>query len=204
MNYVKIYNSLIERAKNRIIEGYTECHHILPKCMGGDDSEDNLVQLTPEEHYVAHQLLVKIYSGNPKLIFAVKAMTMAGGNVKRKNKMYGWLRRKHSEEMRKFTHTEETKQRISETKKSNPCVYTPELRKKFAMVQLGRTHSEETKKKCSEAGKKAKGIPKTDEHKQALKLAAKNRPRATCEHCGKEVQVNMYHRWHGDKCKEKK
>ena len=27
--------------------------------MGGTDDEENLVELTPEEHYVAHQLLVK-------------------------------------------------------------------------------------------------------------------------------------------------
>ena len=203
MNYQKIYNSLIERGKNRIVEGYTEKHHIVPKCMGGDDSEDNLVKLTPEEHYLAHQLLVKIYPNNKKLVFGARQMTMHGGHLKRNNKMYGWLRKKHSESAKNFRHDEKTKLRISETKRLKPFVYTDEIREKMSMVALGKKHTEEAKKKCSEAGKKAKGILKTEEHKQALKLAAKNRPRATCEHCGKEVQVNMYHRWHGNKCKQK-
>ena len=60
MNYQKIYNKLINRAKNRNIMGYVEKHHIIPKCLGGEDCKTNLVNLTPEEHYLAHQLLVKI------------------------------------------------------------------------------------------------------------------------------------------------
>ena len=30
MNYQKIYSQIIERAKNRQLEGYKEKHHILP------------------------------------------------------------------------------------------------------------------------------------------------------------------------------
>ena len=60
MNYKKIYNALIERAQNRIIDGYAEKHHIIPRCMNGTDDKENIVELTPEEHFVAHQLLVKI------------------------------------------------------------------------------------------------------------------------------------------------
>jgi hypothetical protein len=56
MNYKKIYDQLVERATSRILEDYTETHHIVPRCMGGTDSLDNLVELTPEEHYLAHQL----------------------------------------------------------------------------------------------------------------------------------------------------
>ena len=55
MNYKKHYDALIVRSKIRILTGYTEKHHILPKCMGGDNSKHNIVRLTPEEHYVAHQ-----------------------------------------------------------------------------------------------------------------------------------------------------
>jgi hypothetical protein len=92
MNYIKIYNSLISKAQSRDIEGYTERHHIVPRCMGGSDEATNLVRLTPEEHYVAHQLLVKIYPSNRALI---KAATMMIPN-RPGNKMYGWLRRKLS------------------------------------------------------------------------------------------------------------
>ena len=48
MNYHNHYYTLIERAKSRILEGYVEKHHIIPKCMGGLDELSNLVALTPE------------------------------------------------------------------------------------------------------------------------------------------------------------
>jgi hypothetical protein len=90
MDYHRIYNRLIERGKTRIIHEYTEIHHIIPKCVGGSDFPDNLVKLTPEEHYVAHQLLVKIYKDNDKLVYAACMMVPDRPN----NKLYGWLRRK--------------------------------------------------------------------------------------------------------------
>lgn len=58
MNYQQHYNNLINRSKNRFLDIYTDTHHIVPKCMGGNDDAANLAELTPEEHYVAHQLLV--------------------------------------------------------------------------------------------------------------------------------------------------
>jgi len=96
MNYRRIYDTLIEKAKNRIIDDKTECHHIIPRCMGGDNMVTNLVLLTPEEHYIAHQLLVKIYPNNNKLISA--AIMMIPG--RKSNKLYGWLKRKFSNSQR--------------------------------------------------------------------------------------------------------
>lgn len=93
MNYRKIYDSLIERGKTRDLDSYKERHHIVPRCVGGTDNDDNLVYLTPEEHYVAHQLLIRIYEGNYGL---VKAAWMMIPN-RPSNKMYGWLRRRFSE-----------------------------------------------------------------------------------------------------------
>ena len=93
MNYKKIYTNLIEKAKNRSLNGYFETHHIIPKCIGGTNELSNLVNLTPEEHYLAHQLLVKIYPDNYKL---VKAAAMMIPN-RPSNKMYGWLKRRFSE-----------------------------------------------------------------------------------------------------------
>jgi hypothetical protein len=93
MDYQKIYNSLIERGKTRSkLDCYVEKHHIVPVCMNGLDTDENLVELTPEEHYVAHQLLVKIYPDNELLIYA--AHMMCSGRPS--NKLYGWLRRKHA------------------------------------------------------------------------------------------------------------
>ena len=98
MNYLNHYNNLINRARIRILDSYAESHHILPKCMGGTDDKENLVLLTSEEHYVAHQLLVKIYPNNHKLVNAAVMMCVEGVNHsgRSKNKLFGWLRRKLS------------------------------------------------------------------------------------------------------------
>ena len=98
MNYLAHYTRLITRARDRVLSSHTESHHIIPRCIGGTDEKTNLVDLTPEEHYTAHQLLVKIYPDNRELIHAAVMMTVEGKNHNRsKNKLYGWLRRKHSE-----------------------------------------------------------------------------------------------------------
>lgn len=47
------------RTKNHIT--YYEWHHILPRSMGGDDSDSNLVLLTVAEHVEAHYLLALKY-----------------------------------------------------------------------------------------------------------------------------------------------
>lgn len=86
----------MERASNRSVDGYTEKHHIVPKCMGGDNKPRNLVRLTAREHYIAHQLLVKIYPKNRSLVFAAKMMSVDGNGQKRNNKQYGWLKQRHS------------------------------------------------------------------------------------------------------------
>lgn len=96
MDYVKIYNSLIDRAKNRILEGYQERHHIIPRCLGGLDDTSNIVGLTPEEHYTAHLLLVKIYPNEAKLVYAAWQMQYHNSNCRMNNKTYGWIKRKLS------------------------------------------------------------------------------------------------------------
>jgi hypothetical protein len=93
MDYQAHYDKLISRSKNRVLEGYYEKHHIIPRCLGGSDNKNNIVNLTPEEHYVAHQLLVKIYPNNAKLINAAVMMIPKRPS----NKLYGWLRKKFSD-----------------------------------------------------------------------------------------------------------
>jgi hypothetical protein len=72
-----------------------ERHHIVPRCIGGTDERSNLVDLTPEEHYVAHQLLVKMYPDVDSLVYAANKMTVSSKTLKRNNKRYGWLKRKY-------------------------------------------------------------------------------------------------------------
>ena len=104
MDYQKIYNQLIERARLRTSSGYVERHHILPRCMGGADFEENLVSLYPEEHFVAHALLLKIYKGTQHRHALAKAVhIMARGHYGKRvtRKLYGWLQREHALAMSK-------------------------------------------------------------------------------------------------------
>jgi hypothetical protein len=78
MNYYKIYNQLTTRAKveeqDRLLlknkGNYFESHHILPRCMQGTDSKDNIAILTAREHFLAHWLLCRIYPDNNKIAHA--------------------------------------------------------------------------------------------------------------------------------------
>jgi hypothetical protein len=86
MNYQRIYDQLIERAKNRNLEGYKEKHHILPKCLGGSNDKENLVELTAREHFLCHMLLCEIY---PKSIKLYQALWLMSTNKnKREGKRY--------------------------------------------------------------------------------------------------------------------
>ena len=111
MDYSKIYNQLIDRAKDRLLEVYTEKHHIIPKCMNGSDDQLNIVSLTAEEHYIAHLLLVKIYPANNSLWYAANMM------ANRNNKTYAWIKKRHASNVSKqflgYKHTNAAKQKMS-------------------------------------------------------------------------------------------
>jgi hypothetical protein len=93
MNYSKHYDLLMGRSKTRILEGYVEKHHIVPKCLGGTDDPINIAVLTPEEHFLAHQLLIKMYPGSRDLIYATQLMTVHHSDARVNNKLFGWLRK---------------------------------------------------------------------------------------------------------------
>lgn len=95
MNYKRIYKELIDRGKARTLVGYKETHHILPRCLGGGDDKENLVELTAREHFIAHQLLYKIYPGHKGIIFAVFSMNNFGKVEYSRN--YEWIRKRLSE-----------------------------------------------------------------------------------------------------------
>jgi hypothetical protein len=71
MDYLKLYNRLIASRKlmnRRKGNGfYYESHHIIPISIGGEDINYNKVLLTGKEHFLAHLLLVEIYSGTSKM-----------------------------------------------------------------------------------------------------------------------------------------
>jgi hypothetical protein len=64
MDYQRIYDQIIERAKAReSLDGYSEKHHIIPKSLGGTNEKSNLVRLTGREHFLAHCLLARNHGG---------------------------------------------------------------------------------------------------------------------------------------------
>lgn len=101
MNYQKIYNQIIERAKVRKLEGYKERHHIIPKCLGGDNNKENIIKLTAKEHFLCHRLLCEIYPNNLKLKQALWCMTIGfrksrNCNLVISSKIYERLRQEFS------------------------------------------------------------------------------------------------------------
>ena len=136
----------MERSFYRSLDCYAEKHHIVPKCMGGDDKPRNIAILTPEEHYLAHQLLVKIYPKNSKLTYAANMMTVSGKCDRSKNKQFGWLKRELSK---------------NQTGMKNHM--------------FGKEVSKETREKISASSRGKKKQPFTDEHKKNIGLKSKGR-----------------------------
>lgn len=153
MDYNKHYYNLVSRAKTRVLEGYVEKHHIIPKCLGGTDVMSNIVVLTPEEHYVAHQLLVKIYPNEEKLVYAVRMMCVGSTKHCRNNKLYGWLKTKYylsSKTIKRKKRKQETKPRkprAQETKPRKKRILSDEHKQKIGLSRIGYKHSTETKEK---------------------------------------------------------
>lgn len=166
MDYHKHYSLLIDRARVRLLESYTERHHIVPRCIGGSDDKDNLVDLTPEEHYLAHQLLVKMYPGHRGIAYAAILMGANGPN-KRNNKTYGWLKRRYSESCQGRTpwNKGKTWEEIYGDEKAT------EMKEQASLIRKGKALgplSAETRSNMSAA---AKGRPKTAAHKAKIGLA---------------------------------
>lgn len=175
MDYLNIYNNMIEKGKNRVLTGYTENHHIIPKCVGGTDDTWNLVKLTAREHFICHLLLCKIYPKNSKLKFALWNMC----NVKRdyqerykvNSRLYNQIREDYSKSIsgennpnfgRKLT--KEQKNKISKSR----------IGKYFGGNNpfFGKNHSDETKEKIR---KKSSNHRHTDETKEKMSNTHKNK-----------------------------
>lgn len=101
MDYFKHYDKLLNKARYRGIKKkelnfYTERHRGMPKCIGGQYWNHNIFLLTPEEHYVAHQLLAKMFPEDSGMTFSAYKMTIHSSDNRSGNKLYGWIQRKHS------------------------------------------------------------------------------------------------------------
>ena len=181
MNYGVHYDRLIERAWFRSLDGYTESHHVTPECMCRCGVT---VNLTPEEHYVAHQLLVKMYPDNDGLAFAALMMSRVSGN-----KAYGWLRCRVSKAMMgnkrgvgrvvSIEQREKTSRRSIGNKYSVGKKLSKESREKISKALSGKSKSDEHIRKLSNARKGVspsnKGVPCSEETKRKISETLKGR-----------------------------
>ena len=191
MNYAAHYKRLIDRARGRVLENYRERHHVIPRCMGGGNEPENIVELTAEEHYVAHQLLVKMHAN-------VKGLAIAAIRMARQctgNKAYGWLRRRHSviqsvisrgnQYMLGKRHSPEARAKMSASGRIKE--FSVAHRAKISAALLGRKQSSETIAKrvaTRRAGPKPKGHPQSPANKAAILKAILGVPK-TPEHRAK-------------------
>lgn len=95
MDYRRIYAEFIsDRRSREPVAGVAERHHILPRSLGGSDDADNIVALSPEDHFFAHLLLAKAHGGR----LWVPVLMWLGGNRRswkgrRSRLAYGWAAR---------------------------------------------------------------------------------------------------------------
>jgi hypothetical protein len=179
MNYSAIYERLVQRARERTLEGYKERHHVVPRCLGGSDDPNNLVDLTGPEHAIAHMLLVKMHPGNLKLVFAANIMLVNANGIRYempRNKQYGWLKERAAKAMgdvqRGRVHSDEERKKRSESLKGRkPSPQTTEVNRERMTgspgLRLGMTTSEDTRAKQSAAA-----LARTDKEENDAKMRA--------------------------------
>lgn len=82
--YTHWYDAIIKFRKRNQPRELFERHHILPKSFGGTDDSNNIIALTPREHFVCHKLLVKMTSGRfrSKMVFALHKMAYGNNSAK--------------------------------------------------------------------------------------------------------------------------
>lgn len=81
MEYVKFIDNILKtRGRFNCNGEYHERHHILPKCMGGTNDNDNLIDLFAREHFEAHRLLALENPSNEKLVYAWWNMCQCKGS----------------------------------------------------------------------------------------------------------------------------
>lgn len=179
MDYQKIYNQIIERAKTRELTGYIEKHHIIPKCLGGNNSEENLVKLTAKEHFLCHMLLCEIYPNEYKLKHALFLMAIGKQKFKEKiyiigSRTYERLRKEYSDMLIGNKHSEETKYKKSIAMKN---VWASKSKEDITQIAIKRAIS-----------RKQNGFYVTEQHRENIRKSLLGKKKENTLNYGKIVQ----------------
>lgn len=201
--YLKRYNALISHYQCQIVTGYMERHHIVPRCMDGSDDKSNIVELPPKAHYIAHLLLTKAYPDNPKLQYAIVAMSMDRyAHKKFTAAQYDKIRRARMATSRRPRGPlpENHKAAISAARKGMRI--SPETKAKMSAVRKGKKRSEEVKAKISAS---KKGKPPSEKHRLGMQRRDALAPIVTCSYCGHQQKRGPnFYKNHETRCKSHK
>lgn len=162
MNYQRIHDAIIDRARNRTLQGYCEKHHIIPRCMNGTNFPDNLVFLTAREHFIVHKLLCEIYPNESKLFFAYRMMaymTRSKDNIRDyyiSSREFNRIRILAREQMsilaKRRPHrplSRSTLDKMAATRKQNGYRHSNETKKKMSIAKLGQKYTDTHRKNLS-------------------------------------------------------
>lgn len=189
--YNKWYDSITTRAKNRVLNGYFEKHHIIPKSMGGNNTTDNVVKLTAKEHFICHLLLIKMTVGEQK-----KKMIWAVQRFINRNKGQNCV----SVTSRKYAY-------IRELYVQNHPMKEKSVSDKVKNTQIAKygNYAFATEKAFNK--KKAESMKKYGVEYEFLSNPANAKNNAiisTCPHCGKTGKtIGAMKLWHFDRCRAK-
>lgn len=171
--YALWYFQIIEGARQRAPEGYTEKHHIIPKSLGGSNLPENLVSLSAREHFICHLLLTKITSGKDKtkMQWALQMMRRYNDGQKQRYepsaKLYE-IARKACAEAVSVTHRGKPKSEASKEKMRQAWV--KRRMRKAAGLEARRPMSERARVNISLA--KA-GKPLSEKHRASISAGLK-------------------------------
>lgn len=176
MKYNEFIKNLLQTRGRWLDKADKERHHILPKCLGGSNDEENLIDLELGEHFIAHKLLAEENPDCLKLQHAFRLMshirrvgsvieitTPEQYTVARLEQKYCLIATNYGKELR-----EETKRKISIANKGKKR--TPEM-------NVANSERQKEYYKTHEAWQKGK--PLSEKHREALKRGAKHRDRST-------------------------
>ena len=178
--YSKIYFTITSNAKQRITEGYTELHHIIPQSMGGSNDKENLVELTAREHFICHWLLVKMTEGDDrsKMLYALKGMKAENKYQQRYQtkitaRVYETYRIEHS-----INHSKVMKAKNLVPWNKGGVEITDEHREKLQNAARNRK-IDPVKQALGQQKRVEKiiGQKRTDETKRLMSLASKGKPK---------------------------
>lgn len=202
--YTTWYYQIINNAKIRELVIKPDRHHIIPKCMGGSNHADNLVNLTAREHFICHRLLIKMVDSKfkSKMVYAAwqqsRSAKFKGARIT--SRTFAKLR----EEM---SNTYSGRKRAPFTDKWRTNMSNSKKGKNNYMFD--RNHSTESIKKISKnrkgkcTGKSNPFFNKTHSADVIANIIESNKTVHVCPHCGKSGKSNSMKRWHFDNCKFK-